>query len=211
MLVVLTRDGLVHSSFVQAIAKLKDELQTDYANAIATFRLFAGTATLTGQSYRTQPGLGVSAQPAAASTGVSKNGTRQPVAQATAGDASRVTSRPQPTSVSISGQDVLNALNQISQFTQQYLGATVVSNYLKSSRPAVDWLTQFEIERTGKVTCATLGTLSKALDTAQQQAVQQWITAFTKRCSIVIRDFPNLIQQIDLDERQKSLLFSQSP
>lgn len=212
ILLVLTRDGLVHSSFVQAIAKLKDELQTDYANAIATFRLFAGTATLTGQSYRTQSGLGISAPPAAsASTEVSKNGTRQPVAQATAGDASRVTSSPQPTSASINGNDLLNALNQISQFTQQYLGATVVSNYLKSSRPAVDWLTQFEIERSGKVTCATLGTLSKALDTDQQQAVQQWITAFTKRCSIVIRDFPNLIQQIDLDERQKSLLFSKSP
>lgn len=202
ILLVLIREGLVHSSFIQAVERLRDELQTDYANAIATFRMFAGTATLTGQSYRTPP---TSASMISKAPPSGNGATRPPIEAAEPSPAPPPST---PSASSISPKELLVAMNKISEFTQQYLGATVVSNYLKSSRPPVDWLSQFEIERSGKLTCASLSNLPTSLDATQQQVVQQWIAAFMKRCSIVIRDFPTLIQQIDLDERHKSLLFS---
>ncbi|MGB3493847.1 MAG: hypothetical protein WBA57_14050, partial [Elainellaceae cyanobacterium] len=44
-------------------------------------------------------------------------------------------------------KEILDALNQLSKLTTRYLGATIVANYWKSSRPPVEWLANFEVDR----------------------------------------------------------------
>ncbi|TVQ19035.1 MAG: hypothetical protein EA367_12815 [Leptolyngbya sp. DLM2.Bin15] len=99
----------------------------------------------------------------------------------------------------------MQGLNEISQFTKQYLGATVVSNYWKSSRPSADWLTKFEVDRAGTWTFMG-GSMEGSLMAEQEDWIKQWIAAFSKRCSIVIRDYPTLLQQSQMGDRLKAAL-----
>lgn len=122
-------------------------------------------------------------------------------------------------------KDFLNALNQLCDFTTQYLGAPVIVNYLKSSRPDVEWLHQFQIERfakrnsegisstksEGSPQIIFLGELSKTEQPLTEQeldCLRHWTTAFVRRCSLVVRDFDALIEQKALSDVQKALLFS---
>jgi hypothetical protein len=103
---------------------------------------------------------------------------------------------------------IVSALNQLSLFTSQYLGTQVIVNYWKSTRPADEWLTQFEVERTARFSLpnASSAQLSEPLSAAQQAQIQAWVTAFIQRCSQVIRNFSGTVQQNGLNDEQKSLL-----
>lgn len=201
-LLVLTREGLVYSTFVQAIEQIKVELQGDFASAIATFRLLAGTST-------TQP----------LNPGISTSENRIAAAPVRPVPVEAVPATPKLDSIDpaspdpIALKEALTALNHISEFTRQYLGAIVVANTWKSSRPSIEWLQQFAIDRSGKITLAE--TASDAAQTLisseQQQWLQQWTAAFTKRCSIVLKDFPILLQHVVLDDRSKAILLPPTP
>ena len=114
---------------------------------------------------------------------------------------------PEP-SVMLTLEELLTALNQISDITVRYLGPTVVSNYWKATRPSLDWLAAFQIERSAQITlCETLSSQpGTALSPEQQQWAKQWVHAFIGRCSKVIRDFPALLEQSALNDQQKVLL-----
>jgi hypothetical protein len=206
ILLVLTREGLVYEEFAEAVEKLKAELRSNYAQAIATFRLLAGTSTLTNSVNRVTnpPDRAMPpAVPPLAHLPFPNGGGLAPTDLQPKAGAIETPSAPQS---EIRLKDLLVALNQISEFTQQYLGAMVVANYFKSTRPPLEWLTQFEIDRTGKITLTTTEALQMALSVEQYLAAQEWIAAFSKRCTVVIRDFPTLIQQLDLGDRCRSLL-----
>lgn len=104
--------------------------------------------------------------------------------------------------------DAIAALNQLSQFTAQYLGTHVIANYWKSTRPPEEWLAQFEIDRMAQFVIARNPTpqSQRSLSSAEQQWLKAWVAAFIKRCALVIRDFPTLIQQKALTPAQKALL-----
>ncbi len=114
---------------------------------------------------------------------------------------------PEP-SVLLTLEELLTALNQISDITVRYLGPTVVSNYWKATRPSLDWLAAFQIERSAQITlCETLSSQTgAALSPEQQQWAKQWVHAFIGRCSKVIRDFSALLEQSALNDQQKVLL-----
>ncbi len=105
-------------------------------------------------------------------------------------------------------KELLTALNHVSKFTTQYLGNHVIANYWKSTRPDHDWLGSFQIDRSAQFTFTepTSQGLAQPLTPQEKQWVQEWVTGFIKRCSQVIRDFPNIIEQKALDESQKALL-----
>jgi hypothetical protein len=111
-------------------------------------------------------------------------------------------------------KESLAAINQLSQFTTQYLGIIVVVNYWSSSRPKVDWLSQFQIDRKLGITVSggsdkkpSDSKLPDTLTVEQQQWFRDWIAAFSTRCGRVIRNYPTLLKQSNLDDRQRSLLF----
>ena len=217
ILLVLTNEKLIIADYLEAIQQLKTALQTDTTKAVATFRLLAGSMSLTGQNYwKATPtdtlntaALQRESTPTPTAAPSSPSPTPEPpLSPHTAAPPST-----QPTAHSgPTVGEVLTALNSLSQFAAQYLGKAVVTNYWKSSRPDADWLNQFQIERTGTLSLATAIALSPQQEiTSQQQTwIQQWVSAFIDRCTKVIRDFPALVAQKALDERQHSILLSGS-
>jgi hypothetical protein len=109
----------------------------------------------------------------------------------------------------ISLEELLLALNQLSQFATQYLGITVVTNYWKSTRPAIEWLNQFQVDRSAQITCPESNlNLAAKITPDQQQWMQEWTMGFIQRCSRVIRDFPELVKQGGLEQHQQEILLS---
>ena len=105
-------------------------------------------------------------------------------------------------------EEAIAALNQLSQFTTHYLGNHVIVNYWKSTRPQVDWLTGFQIDRSAQFSLSGTPHLSlnSPLTREQQGWLQEWVAAFIKRCAQVIRNFPGLVDQKALNPAQKALL-----
>ena len=110
----------------------------------------------------------------------------------------------------ISLKDILDAQNYLSKTTTRYLGATIVSNYWKSSRPAIEWLNHFEVDRSGQI--AWSGSMPsrspQTLNSEQHQWLREWVAAFIHQCSRVIRDFPSVVQKMELSSNQRNLLLT---
>lgn len=111
--------------------------------------------------------------------------------------------KPQPSSATL--QDVLAALNHLSMFTTQYLGIPIIVNYLKSTRPDQEWLQQFQIDRAAHVSFSSTES-DISLSTEQQQWIRDWMAAFIRRCSKVVRDFATIVEQKALNPQQIVLL-----
>lgn len=205
ILLVLVQGDLSTPDYATTIEALKEELQKDASNTIATFRLLAGNTTLSGQSYWKANSESAASEPAAEPNAVSPRlGATVTNPHASRTEPPALAGAP---AASVQLKDVLDAMNQLSRFTTQYLGSTVVSNYWKTSRPAVEWLNGFQIERSAQITFVEPAAKTEPkLSAEQQQWVKQWVTAFIDRCSKVIRDFRRLIQQSTLSEQHKSLL-----
>ncbi len=104
----------------------------------------------------------------------------------------------------VRSKDMLAALNTLSRFTTQYLGNLVIVNYWKASRPDVDWLKGFEIDRAAQFSLPS--DAATTLTEQQQEWIRAWVAAFMKRCGQVIRDFSTLVDQNGLTETEKELL-----
>jgi hypothetical protein len=105
-------------------------------------------------------------------------------------------------------KDVLAAINGLSQLTTQYLGTMVVSNYWKATRPPVDWLNHFQIERSGQMTFSVQMPSQRLpiLTSEQYRCLQAWVLAFIEHCSHVIRNFAQIVRH-SLTDQQSMLLF----
>ena len=185
ILLVLTREALVGSTYAAAITALKRTLQDEIVGTIATLRQAAGSSTLSGLSYRkpelTPPLSALDREPLSIHKSPFRNYTLA---------------------------DLLAALNHLSQFTSQYLGTYVIVNYWKLTRPSDEWLTQFQVNRSAQFSIgeSEAEVLAQALTLQQRQWIQNWVAAFIQRCALVIRDFLAIVEQKALDDRQKALL-----
>lgn len=105
-------------------------------------------------------------------------------------------------------KELLAALNHLSQYTTQYLGTAVITNYWKSCRPDHEWLQNFQVDRSARIAFSSPIPQggNQLVSEQQQQWIQEWVEAFIKRCSQVIRDFSAIVEQRALNERQKQLL-----
>ncbi len=100
--------------------------------------------------------------------------------------------------------ELLVALNKLSNFTTQYLGKVVVTNYWKASRPTSSWLAEFEVDRSGQISHPKQAVI--IYDLEQLQQIQSWVAAYIKRCKQVIRNFDQMLEQDCLDSRQRQIL-----
>lgn len=239
---VMADSQLSSADYTQAIKTLKLTLKEDLSNAIATFRLLAGSVSLPSKQYwnsKSTAALESDKSPVSLSkvSGASINGsglvnpanfTRnstginpKDLASSPENSSNQLLEEVQdnvrsinPDSTFVTStdtvtlKDCVEALNQLSQFAKQYLGTAVIVNYWRSSRPDVEWLKILEVERSGKIYLPEPkhSILQETLSLQQQQWLQQWVAAFLKRCSVVIRDFPRLVKQDALDETQKRFL-----
>jgi len=181
ILLVLTVDNLGYTSYSEVIDRLKAELQENITDAIAMFRLLAGSTIPSEENYWRQQSEFSPSSPAALSS-----------------------------TAPVLLRDLLIALNHLSHFTKHYLGASVAASNWKSSRPDAEWLNQFQIDRTAQLGFMGQMDSQTVVSAEQHQWIQLWVARFIDRCSKVIRDFAKTVRQKALDPVQRVLLLSDS-
>jgi len=217
--------------YSQSITKIKHLIDTDTYNTVAYFKLLLGSVTQhslpsvnwqasgsaavtqTTEQDRSSTQISITTnKPQTPPTPASTSSTSAPTPRTVASNKSTEVTDSSSKSVSAKTDlqeykldELLVALNKLSNFTTQYLGKVVVTNYWKSSRPTSSWLAEFEIDRSGQISHPKQTAIS--LDTEQLQQIQSWVAAYIKRCKLVIRNFDQMLGQDCLDSRQKQILF----
>ncbi|MEE3719422.1 hypothetical protein V2H45_22010 [Tumidithrix elongata RA019] len=105
--------------------------------------------------------------------------------------------------------ELILVMNKLSRFTTDYLGKMVVANYWRSSRPAIAWLAEVEIDRNAQISHPRQKAI--ACNSEQHHQIQEWTRAFIKRCRQVIRNFDVMLKQDCLDAQQQDLLLGEDP
>lgn len=103
-------------------------------------------------------------------------------------------------------EDLILALNQLSKFSSSFLGYTLTLKNWQSTRPNFDWLDNFEINRSTKITFT--GAINEPVNALQLQRIQEWVAAFINQGSQFIRDFSSTIEQKRIGELQGGILLS---
>lgn len=105
-----------------------------------------------------------------------------------------------------STDDVIEAMNSLSQATSRYLGTQIVANHWRSSQPQdIALVKSFRVSMDG--TIGVTG-VSQQLSPSQLAEIHQWAQRFHQRCSRIIRDYDVLIEQT-LPEQHWQLLFGE--
>ena len=105
-------------------------------------------------------------------------------------------------------EDLVIALNQLSSFSNSFLGAILTFNAWQSTRPQFDWLDNFKINRSTKNITFSAITTSTA-DAIQLQWIQEWVSAFIYQISQTIRYFAISVEQKRIGELPGGTLLSQ--
>jgi hypothetical protein len=186
ILMVMTSDKLPLREYRAAVNELKATLSEDLYNAVPTFRLLAGCVTLGGGE----------SVPKGNTDKLSDASSPNPPAPS------------QGKSTNISCQQVIGALNHLSDASSQVLGKTIVTNGWKSSCPNVPWLKQFEIQKSAHFTYT--GPTDAPITAEQQQQLQAWVQAFMGRCGRTFRNFQAMVVEKNLTPAEKIILLSKN-
>lgn len=208
ILLVLARTDLDHSVYLRTIKDLKAALQEDVANAIAVFRLIAGTNTLSSTAINSgRAAISTTAASPPLPLNSAKRSAPTPVPPSAEDLNGGLRSAVEPVQAP-SLKQTLEALNQLSQFSTHYLGKHVIVNYWKSTRPSYEWLECLQIDRSAYFSLVepALHPLHRPLSADEQQWIRAWVQAYTERCAQVIREFPNFVQQRALNAQQRAIL-----
>ncbi|MCS6812542.1 MAG: hypothetical protein NZ772_03075 [Cyanobacteria bacterium] len=255
IMLVLAYSTLDYTNYIKALHSLKNGLETDITQGVATFRLLASEITLSGQQFArklskedaqqtvskptdvlkaaNEAGLPTSRYPATplASLIDQKNHRRLPedtvlttrsVAMPSQPDRTKVSSpKMTPSTAEIANyppatpslaqptlKEFIAAVNILSHFTTKYLGTAVIANYWKTCRPDNDWLKQFTVDWAAKITITATSNcdVHQPINPEQLQLLRMWVHSFIERCTVVIRDYPQLLSQSTLTDRQRSIL-----
>lgn len=88
---------------------------------------------------------------------------------------------------------VINNFESIASITSSYLGGTITAKKFEESRPDIEWLQGFSMDKKGKISFT--GTLSHQATMMQLKWFEKWTNAFIKKCSVIIQDLPNIIEE----------------
>ena len=86
-------------------------------------------------------------------------------------------------SLDITVEDLLKALDCLSQFSSDYIGKKIVTNYWQSTRPSFEWLDNFHLNHAAKI---EFSGVIKPITALQHQWLKDWTAAFIKKCSQII-------------------------
>ncbi|NJN21479.1 MAG: hypothetical protein HC812_10235 [Leptolyngbya sp. RL_3_1] len=197
ILLVLTAPHLDIETYTPRLTELQQVLQDDAQNAIANFRLLAGSSTLTTPNYwqPTTPAIAPYPTPSSDSADSTPDSTPP--------------DSPTDLASEISWEMMLTALNSLSDATAHYLGKIVVANTWRSSRPAEDCLDRINLDRNGHFALGETSThpLNEVTVDAQTlAALRLWASAFSIRCARIIRDYREMVLLQGLNEQQQAAL-----
>lgn len=97
------------------------------------------------------------------------------------------------TSKKVTIGEIITNFETIASITSKYLGGTITGKNFEDSRPDVEWLREFSMDKNGKVNFN--GSLSHQATTIQLKWFEKWTNAFVKKSSMIIQDLPNIIEE----------------
>jgi len=103
-------------------------------------------------------------------------------------------------------EQLLNALNHLSQFSSSYIGTKLTANYWQLTRPDSQWLDNFRINRSAELVFS--GAATECVSSLEHQLVKEWAAAFITHCSQIILNLPVMIEQRGLSEVEQSILLT---
>lgn len=89
--------------------------------------------------------------------------------------------------------EIVTNFETIASITSKYLGGTITAKHFEDSRPDVEWLQGFSMDKKGKINFN--GSLSSQATTIQLKWFEKWTNAFVKKCSLIVQDLPNIIEE----------------
>lgn len=89
--------------------------------------------------------------------------------------------------------ELVGNFENIAGITSKYLGGTITVKHFEDSRPDVEWLQGFVMDKTGKVTYSD--SPNHQATTMQLKWFEKWTNSFIKKCSLIIQDLPDIIQE----------------
>lgn len=104
-------------------------------------------------------------------------------------------------------EDIVVALNHLNHFSTSYLGNILTLNIWQSTRPQVDWLNNFQINRSTKKFTFS-GTSAETADAIQLQWIQEWVSAFIYQISQTFKDFSISVEQKRIGQLPGGVLLS---
>lgn len=100
----------------------------------------------------------------------------------------------------------LSTMYKLSQLSQRFLGAKLVIKYWKETKPAADWLIDYDPKCFISLQ-QELDTPDMTLTSSQAAHLKLWIASFIKRSSLIIYDLPKmLLTSGDFSDAEQSLL-----
>ena len=193
ILLVVTNEGLDPPIYQEAVLQLKQTLQADPHNAVSTFRLLAGSTTLSKQQYHSN-----GRPPAESKT------TESIQDKLSTQDASSHST----TVVAYQWHQIIATLNKVTDATARYLGKIVVANTWRSTRPEGEALENLQLDRSGYFSCSPDAKvdINEMISPEDHEALHRWVQQFIGRCSLIILDYPEMVLHQALDDQQKLLL-----
>lgn len=89
--------------------------------------------------------------------------------------------------------ELANNFENIAGIVSKYLGGTITAKNFEDSKPDVEWLKNFTMDKTGKVSFEDSPTHQAT--TMQLKWFEKWTNAFVKKCSLIVQDLPDIIQE----------------
>jgi hypothetical protein len=89
--------------------------------------------------------------------------------------------------------ELVSNFEQIAQITISYLGGTITVKNFEESRPDVDWLQKFSMDKEG--TISYQGSLTSKATVMQLKWLEKWTKSFVKKSSMIIHDLPSIIEK----------------
>lgn len=185
LLAVVVPD-LAADHYIQSIEMLRHAFDADPQDLATSLRMAVGTTTLERQAY-----WQASAQPPIAAP------TPQSVPE------------PEPTGAGMPlWQDVIPALNQLSDGTAHYLGKIVVANTWRSARPKAASVDVLVVDRSAHFILADTAAIAPdaALSPQECDALAAWVDDFITRCTRVLRDYRVTVLATVLTPEQRATL-----
>lgn len=192
ILLVVTNEQLDRSSYEDAVHQLQETLETDPHSAVSTFRLLAGSTTL---NRPIEPAPETTAATSPSQSFRPAGGASPPQTPATA-------------TATHPWHECLAALNVLTDSTAQYLGKIVVANTWRTARPNQEALHNLQIDRAGHFSLKADAPIKSTdvINSEDYKMLHDWVHKFIQRCSLIIRDYPEMVLRQGLTEQQRAVL-----
>ena len=94
-------------------------------------------------------------------------------------------------------EELLNAFKYLNDGANRYCGSKMTARYWESSRPDFEWLQQFQVNASGKITFS--GNTTEPLTSVKLRYCQKWLDTFIDSCSKIIQEFPTLLDSSQIE------------